>query len=109
MRNEKYKAIAIPVSLVDDKPKFLTVRTEDIRIGYLSLVGVDDVKYLIHSDVLSESLKKKLGESFPSNTVNTPNSNLQLRRALWWTSNTMCTSFCRLHQTGPAEPHKTFL
>ena len=53
---KKYKAIAIPVSFVDGKPRFLTVREiGDSRNGYLSQEDVEDEKFTTRFVVLLEN------------------------------------------------------
>ena len=50
---KKYKAIAIPVSFVDEKPKFLTVRDRRFKDWIFVTGGVDGGRFSIPFVVLS--------------------------------------------------------
>jgi len=77
---KKYKAIAIPVSFIDGKPRFLTVRDWRFKDWIFVTGGCRRREIFILYDAHYENWRRRHVELSPSRMVNTQNLNLYTKK-----------------------------
>ena len=91
---KKYKAIAIPVSFADEKPKFLTVRDRRFK-DWIFVTGGCRRREIFNPPfaALFVNSRKRPVVWLPSKTVSIRSLNLQSKRVQRWIWNIMFSSF----------------